>query len=139
MKAVHAVNAALYDIQVSRLRNHKQTDRQTDKPTDHYNPLAAAWPRVNKIICMCHVGFQHLVCASFCTCEPEAVTLVRQNMWPSTPKSPTLAFHQDLFLWMEALLLEGCIGIDAFCRAVDYKRGKVISRQVSMMLYLCRV
>ena len=49
----------------------------------------------------------------FCSCEPEAVTLVRYNMWPATPVSPKLAFHQDLLLWLEALLLEACIGTDA--------------------------
>ncbi len=82
-------------------------------------------------IYLIHTGFQHRVCVAFCSCEPEAVTLVRHNMWPATPKSPTLAFHQDLLLWLESLVLEGCIGVDAFCRALDYKRGKCISSQVS--------
>jgi len=71
------------------------------------------------------------VCVAFCSCEPEAVTLVRHDMWPASPKNPTLAFHQDLLLWLESLVLEGCIGVDAFCRALDYKRGKCISSQVS--------
>ncbi len=78
-----------------------------------------------------YVGFQHKVCVSFCACEPEAVTLVRHHMWPATPKNPTLAFHQDLLLWLESLILEWCIGVDAFCRALDCKRGKSISSQVS--------
>lgn len=51
-------------------------------------------------------------------------------MWPATPSNPSLAFHQDLLLWMEALLLEGCIGVDAFCRAVTHKVGKRVSQQV---------
>lgn len=67
----------------------------------------------------------------FCSCEPEAVTLVRYNFWPATPTYPTLAFHQNLLLWMEALLLEGSIGADAFCRALEYKVGKEVSKQVS--------
>ncbi len=71
------------------------------------------------------------MCVAFCACEPEAVTLVRHHMWPATPKNPTLAFHQDLFLWLESLILEGCMGVDAFCRALDCKRGKSISSQVS--------
>ena len=79
-----------------------------------------------------HTGFQHLVNIWFCSCEPEAVTLVRFEMWPATPSNPSLAFHQDLLLWMEALLLEGCIGVDAFCRALRYKLGKNISQQVKV-------
>ena len=62
-----------------------------------------------------YIGFQHKVCVAFCSCEPEAVTLVRHSMWPASPKNPTLAFHQDLLLWLESLVLEGCIGVDAFC------------------------
>ncbi len=78
------------------------------------------------------LGFQHRVCVGFCSCEPEAVTLVRYNMWPATATNPTFAFHQDLLLWLESFVLEGCIGVDAFCRALDYKRGKSISLQVCM-------
>ena len=70
------------------------------------------------------------MCVTFCKCEPEAVTLVRHNMWPAKPATPTLAFHQDLLLWMESLLLEGCIGVDAFCRSLEYKIGRDISKQV---------
>lgn len=66
----------------------------------------------------------------FCKCEAEAVTLARFHMWPCTPSRPTLAFHQDLLLWMESIILEGCIGVDAFCRALQHKVGSVISQQV---------
>ena len=82
------------------------------------------------LLCCVRTGFQHEVLAAFCKCEPEAVTLVRYNMWPATPKNPTLAIHQQLLEWLEALLLEGCIGVDTFCRAIDVKRGNRISRQV---------
>lgn len=53
-------------------------------------------------------------------------------MWPATPKSPVLAFHQELLLWMESLLLEACIGIDAFCRSILYKIGKQVSNKVNV-------
>ena len=67
---------------------------------------------------------------SVCACEPEAVTLACFRMWPSTPSRPTLVFHYDLLLWMEGIILEGCIGVDAFCRALQYRVGSMISRQV---------
>lgn len=80
------------------------------------------------------IGFQHRVCVEFCACEPEVVTLVRHNMWPATPKNPSLAFHQDLLLWLESLILEGCIGVDAFCQALDWR---YISEQVSEHIPVC--
>ncbi len=51
-------------------------------------------------------------------------------MWPATPQNPTLAIHRDLMEWLQALLLEGCIGVDAFCRAIDVRRGNQISKQL---------
>ena len=81
-----------------------------------------------------YLGFQHLVSVEFCTCEPEVVTLVQNNLWPATPRSPTLAFHHDLLLLLESVVLEGCIGVDAFCRALDLRRGKIISPQVFWIL-----
>ena len=79
---------------------------------------------------MSMLGFQHSVSAWFCSCEPEAVTLVQYHMWPATPANPMLVFHQDLLLWLEALLLEACIGTDSFCRALNYKVGKVVRKKV---------
>lgn len=76
------------------------------------------------------LGFQHNVCVTFCKCESEAASLVRNHMWPATPKSPSLAFHFDLLLWIESLLLEGSIGADAFCRALDFKVGREVNQQV---------
>ena len=49
-------------------------------------------------------------------------------------RSPTLAFHHDLLLLLESVILEGCIGVDAFCRALDLRRGKIISPQVFCIL-----
>ena len=90
--------------------------------------LYTKYSRNEGLLCVCVcTGFQHEVLAAFCKCEPEAVTLVRYNMWPATPKNPTLAIHQQLLEWLEALLLEGCIGVG---RAIDVKRGNRISRQV---------
>lgn len=82
-------------------------------------------------------GYQHAVSVSTCSCEPEAVTLARFRMWPSTPSKPTLAFHHDLLLWMESITLEGCIGADAFCRALQCRVGSMISQQVWLICSSC--
>ena len=79
------------------------------------------FPSIIVLITKNNIGFQHLVNTSFCSCEPEAVTLVRYGLWPATPTNPCLAFHQGLLIWMQALLLEGWISCDAFCRAVEYR------------------
>lgn len=114
----------------------------------HPLPLARKWYALMKTVSVLNmicgipfdilfIGFQHRVCVGFCACEPEAVTLVRHNMWPATPKNPSLAFHQDLLLWLESLILEGCIGVDAFCQALDCRRGRHISAQVSEHVPVC--
>ena len=69
------------------------------------------------------VGFQHLVKVQLCSCEPEAVTLFRLNMWPSTPKNPTLVFEIEFLVWLESLMLEAFVNADSFCRAVELKVG----------------
>ena len=78
-----------------------------------------------------------MVNVSFCSCEAEAVTLVRFSLWPATPTNPTFAFHQDLLLWLEALLVEACIGADAFCRTLDYKVGKRLVRMQLVQKSMC--
>ena len=97
---------------------------------DHQGNLKNPQKYKNKLQIMVFQGFQHSVSVSFCSCEPEAVTLVRYNMWPATPANPQLAFHQDLLLWLESLQLEACIGIDAFCRALEHKVGRYVRKKV---------
>ena len=65
-------------------------------------------------------------------CEPEAVTFLRYNLWPATPISPTLAFDFELLERLDALILECCIGVQGFCRCIDVKTGRKISRKVGV-------
>ncbi|CAC5374597.1 unnamed protein product [Mytilus coruscus] len=50
----------------------------------------------SKSMLIVHEGRQHLRTVQFFTCEEEAETLLRFNLWPSSPKHPRLAFHIDL-------------------------------------------
>ncbi|VDI48313.1 Hypothetical predicted protein [Mytilus galloprovincialis] len=49
---------------------------------------------------------QHKRSIQFLKCEPEAVTLVKYRLWPSTTKFPKLAFHMELLKWLYGLLME---------------------------------
>ena len=101
-----------------------------DEPGERNSLVSQACIQIYLDLVVFYKGFQHMVKVSFCSCEPEAVTLARFCMWPCTPSKPSMAFHQNLLLWMEGLILEGCIGADAFCRALRFKVGSVVSRQV---------
>lgn len=65
-----------------------------------------------------------------CSCEPEAVTFLRYNLWPATPLSPSLAFNFEFLELLDVLILECCIGVQGFCRSIDTKLGRKISRKV---------
>ena len=67
-------------------------------------------------------GNQHNLSVVFCHCEPEAVTLIRYNLWPATPSSPIQAFHFDLLDWLEALLLECQVAVKDFVHALELRR-----------------
>ncbi len=70
-----------------------------------------------------YIGFQHKVCVAFCSCETQYVASFSEEPYTGFPS-------RSILLWLESLVLEGCIGVDAFCRALESKRGKCISSQV---------
>ena len=49
-------------------------------------------------------GMEHSVQFFCCECEPLSVTLVRAQLWPSSPQQPRIAFSFKLLDWAEALL-----------------------------------
>ena len=49
------------------------------------------------------------------------VTMVRANLWPSSPKRPHLAFTFELLDWIEALFLECQVALKDFCQALLFK------------------
>ncbi|XP_025108243.1 uncharacterized protein LOC112572667 [Pomacea canaliculata] len=64
-------------------------------------------------------GRDHTIKMQFCECEPEAVTLVRNGLWPSTPKKPETAFCMKLMELCRMLQLEGQMSLQKFCNALQ--------------------
>ena len=54
-----------------------------------------------------------------CSCEADALTLMRLRYWPGMPKRPQVAFSFALMDWMEALLLEFQVAVQDFATAVE--------------------
>ena len=67
------------------------------------------------------LGEEHKVCFVTFSCEPLVVTMVRANLWPSSPKPPHLAFIFELLDWIEALFLECQVALKDFCQALLFK------------------
>ncbi|XP_071124793.1 uncharacterized protein [Mytilus edulis] len=69
-------------------------------------------------------GRQHKRNIQFCKCEPEAVTLVKYRLWPSTTKFPKLAFDMELLKWLYGLLIECHVSCKGFCEALKFRSSK---------------
>ncbi|CAG2230013.1 unnamed protein product [Mytilus edulis] len=67
---------------------------------------------------------QHKRNIQFCKCEPEAVTLVKYRLWPSTTKFPKLAFDMELLKWLYGLLIECHVSCKGFCEALKFRSSK---------------
>ena len=78
----------------------------------------------------------------FCSCESDALTLMRLRYWPGTPTRPLVAFSFALMDWMEALLLECQVAVQDFATALEAKiRGMfkklVYILSLEMTKHLC--
>ncbi|XP_076099472.1 uncharacterized protein LOC143068950 isoform X2 [Mytilus galloprovincialis] len=76
-------------------------------------------------------GRQHLRTIQFCSCEEEAITLLSYNLWPASPKTPHLAFHNDLLRWLNGLLLECHVSVKGFCEALKARQPKLYKMLVT--------
>ena len=56
-----------------------------------------------------------------CGCEPVAVTLIRFDLWPASPKDTREAIHMDLMQSLRSLLLEGQVAIKNFCESLKWR------------------
>ena len=73
-------------------------------------------------------GMEHSVQFVCCECEPLSVTLVRAQLWPSSPQQPRIAFSFKLLDWAEALLLECQVPVKDFCSALYFRCPHLITK-----------
>lgn len=67
------------------------------------------------------------VCKSCLLAEhsrPHLHILIRHQLWPSTPTSPTIAFHFELMKWYFGILLEGHVSLKSFCASLSTRQSK---------------
>ena len=72
----------------------------------------------------------------FCSCEEDAVTLVRLQYWPATPTRPSTAFSFQLLDWIEALLLECQVSMQDVSAAIQFLLSKKVMGEVSVCMIL---
>ncbi|XP_028407560.1 uncharacterized protein LOC114530178 isoform X2 [Dendronephthya gigantea] len=63
-------------------------------------------------------GQQRLVKFKFCCHEPEAVTLMKYGLWPSSPKEPQAAFEKNLMELVKYIFLECRTSLKSICQAI---------------------
>ncbi|XP_025086793.1 uncharacterized protein LOC112559674 [Pomacea canaliculata] len=73
-------------------------------------------------------GRDHIMKVQFCECEPEAVTLIRNGLWPATPKKPGTAFCMKVMELCRMLQLEGQMSLQKFCMASERRTTFLHSR-----------
>ena len=64
------------------------------------------------------IGVQHSITFIFCQCFGEVETLIQFELFPATPKRPTVAFSFQLLDYLEALLLECQVAVSDFTAAL---------------------
>ncbi len=88
------------------------------------------WYMLSVVLCVCFIiyfftsitlitGSFHSTILTFCGCETEVQTLLRNNLFPATPKQPQLAFTFQLLDWLEAVMLECHVAVQDFVSAVN--------------------
>ena len=61
---------------------------------------------------------QHSITFTFCQCFGEVETLIQFELFPATPKRPTVAYSFQLLDYLEALLLECQVAVSDFTAAL---------------------
>lgn len=103
------------------------------------------------LLCIFHHNVPHLVWVycfaffagkqvsatiTFCSCETEAETLIRYNLWPATPTKPRVVFAFSLLEWHEAMLLEAKVPTLAFCHAIRWMNKMSPRQEVKLLFFL---
>ena len=82
----------------------------------------------------CHAGIPKKLQFDFCSCEEDALQLMKFGYWPATPSRPTTAFSFSLMDWLEALMLECQVSVhDFFSSHKVYYRTEVRKSQQKLL------
>ena len=81
----------------------------------------------------CHAGIPKKIQFDFCSCEEDALQLIKFGYWPATPSRPTTAFSFYLMDWLEALMLECQVSVHDFSQAIKYYRTEVRKSQQKLL------
>ena len=70
-------------------------------------------------VCL-YTGQQNPIKIKCCEHEPEAITLVRNGFWPSTPKEPQVAFDLEFMALLQYIFLECRVSLRSICQALQW-------------------
>ena len=70
-------------------------------------------------VCL-YKGQQNPIKIKCCEHEPEAITLVRNGFWPSTPKQPQVAFDLEFMALLQYIFLECRVSLRSICQALQW-------------------
>ncbi|XP_072030630.1 uncharacterized protein [Amphiura filiformis] len=68
-------------------------------------------------------GHIHSISIKVCSCEKQAATFLRHQVWPSTVECPSLGFHVELLKWIENIMLESRASLLSICHAIRWKNN----------------
>lgn len=96
-------------------------ERLTIKSKNHVMSSLFWWNDQCYVICW---GRHHRRVFIFCQCEADAITLIRHQLWLSTPTSSIIAFYFELLKLYYGLLLEGHVSLKRVCSSVSTRQSK---------------
>ena len=76
------------------------------------------------------IGYQHRKSILFCSCENDAVTLIKLQLWPGSITRPLVAFHFKLMMLAECLLLECHVSLKKFCDVLCLNKSSMLAKWV---------
>ena len=93
-----------------------------------------------KVFLPISTGRNHVVKVWFCSCEEEAVTLIRHNIWSASPKCPTVGVDMELMCQLRAFKLEAKVATKAFFESMKFYhkigKHKVRSQSINLQIIL---
>lgn len=84
----------------------------------------------------CSTGQQHAIKLKCCEHEPEAITLVKNGFWPSTPKQPQVAFDIKFMTIIQYLFLECRVSLKSIHQAMLWLAPSLSKVYVSILVKL---